>query len=94
MSVMTVTTTMTRQYLYRKSKDDLVDMILRLLDANAALEREVQSLTKQTTHDAVLLAGAALEHAAIAERLAELIVEANPDHDGHCGRCGRVRCGP
>jgi hypothetical protein len=41
MSIMTVTTRITRQYLERKTKSDLAQMYLDLLDANIKMQAAV-----------------------------------------------------
>ena len=44
MSIMTVTTRITRQYLERKTKSDLAQMYLHLLDDNVKLESAAKTV--------------------------------------------------
>lgn len=50
MSIMTVTTRITRQYLERKTKSDLAQMYLDLLDENVKLEAEIVRLKPHPTN--------------------------------------------
>jgi hypothetical protein len=55
MTIMTMTTRITRQYLERKTKSDLAQMYLDLLDMDIKLEKSIESLIKQYIAEANLL---------------------------------------